>query len=234
MISNDIDFDAPRRQLAARTRTQIAGFLQASAAESLRDCLQREVPWTLAERSQGHSTTHTAADYAAMSQAQRQALHDAAYRQARDGFQFVYDSYMMVKAAREGRDPRLPLHAVLEFLNGGEFLDFARWLTGVPGINAVNAQATRYRPGHFLTRHQDEEKNEGRVFAYVINLTPRWDADWGGLLQFQDDAGDVLDTFAPRWNSLSIFRVPQSHSVSLVTPWAGEDRLAITGWFLKR
>ena len=234
MISNDIDFDPPRRQLAARTRTQIAGFLQASAAESLRDCLQREVPWTLAERSQGHSTTHTATDYAAMSQAQRQALHDAAYRQARDGFQFVYDSYMMVKAAREGRDPRLPLHAVLEFLNGGEFLDFARWLTGVPGINAVNAQATRYRPGHFLTRHQDEEKNEGRVFAYVINLTPRWDTDWGGLLQFQDDAGDVLDTFAPRWNSLSIFRVPQSHSVSLVTPWAGEDRLAITGWFLKR
>jgi Rps23 Pro-64 3,4-dihydroxylase Tpa1-like proline 4-hydroxylase len=31
-----------------------------------------------------------------------------------------------------------------------------------------------------------------------------------------------------------MFRVPQSHTVSLVAPWAGEDRLAITGWFLHR
>jgi Rps23 Pro-64 3,4-dihydroxylase Tpa1-like proline 4-hydroxylase len=37
-----------------------------------------------------------------------------------------------------------------------------------------------------------------------------------------------------RWNALSIFRVPQPHLVSLVSPWAGENRIAITGWFLAR
>jgi Rps23 Pro-64 3,4-dihydroxylase Tpa1-like proline 4-hydroxylase len=44
----------------------------------------------------------------------------------------------------------------------------------------------------------------------------------------------VTDTFMPRWNSLSLFRVPALHAVSLVAPWAGAERLAITGWLLAR
>ena len=126
------------------------------------------------------------------------------------------------------------LHDVLEFLNAPEFLLFARRLTGEPTIDRVSAQATRYRPGQFLTRHQDEDVSEGRVCAYVINLSRNWDSDWGGLLQFHDADKRLLDSFVPYWNHLSLFRVPQSHTVSLVSPWAGSDRLAITGWFLAK
>lgn len=234
MISNDLDFAPYRQQLAQRTRVQIPNFLQASAAERLRDCLQTEVPWTLALRENGQSRTIAAPEYAAMPEAARQRLQSAAYSAARTQFQFVYESYMMGRAAHEGRDPQLILHAILEFLNSEDFLGFARWFTSAEQINAVNAQATRYRAGHFLTRHIDEHSGEGRLFAYVINLTPRWDADWGGLLQFHDDSGQVIETLLPRWNSLSLFRVPQSHTVSLVAPWAGADRIAITGWFLHR
>ena len=41
----------------------------------------------------------------------------------------------------------------------------------------------------------------------------------------------MVDTFVPLWNSLSLFRVPQPHVVSLVEPWAGSPRYSITGWF---
>ena len=133
----------------------------------------------------------------------------------------------------EGRDPTLILHAILDFLNSEEFIAFARWLVNDPKITHVSAQATRYRPGHFLTRHQDKDPHEDRAYAYVINLTKNWHADWGGLLQFENDAGDVTQTFTPHWNSLSLFKVPQSHIVSLVSPFAIEDRLAITGWLLR-
>lgn len=234
MINNDLNLDTYRRQFTQRTRVQIQNFLQPDAAEKLRDCLQHEVPWTLAERSTGTSRTIPAPQYASMTAEERQALLDGSYGAARGRFQFAYDSYMMVKAAQEGRDPGLLLHVVLQFLNSPEFLEFARWFSGEPRIHAVNAQATRYRPGHFLTRHDDEDVQEGRVCAYVINLTPRWDPDWGGLLQFLGPEGGVSETFLPRWNSLSLLRVPQPHSVSLVAPWAGEDRLAITGWWLRR
>jgi len=84
-----------------------------------------------------------------------------------------------------------------------------------------------------LTRHQDNDQHEGRAYVYAINLTKNWSADWCGLLQFENDKGDVIQTFAPQWNSLSLFKVPQSHIVSLVSPFVNEDRLAITGWLLR-
>lgn len=233
MINNDLDFDGYRIDLAKHTRVQIPDFLQLDAAERLRSCLQNEVPWTLAERSDGLSKTIAAADYAAMDEQVRAEQLLKAYEKARTQFQFVYESYMMVKAAQEGRDPTLILHAILDFLNSEEFIAFARWLVNDPKISHVSAQATRYRAGHFLTRHQDKDQHEDRAYAYVINLTKNWHADWGGLLQFENDAGEVTQTFAPQWNSLSLFKVPQSHIVSLVSPFANEDRLAITGWLLR-
>lgn len=233
MINNDLDFDGYRIDLAKNTRVQISDFLQISAAERLRTCLQNEVPWTLAERSDGVSKTIPAVDYLAMDATRRSDHLNKAYERAKTQFQFVYESYMMVKASIEGRDPTLILHAILDFLNSEEFIAFARWLVNDPRITHASAQATRYRAGHFLTRHQDEDQHEDRAYAYVINLTKNWHSDWGGLLQFENDQGDVTQTFVPHWNSLSLFRVPQSHTVSLVAPFATEDRLAITGWLLR-
>jgi SM-20-related protein len=232
MINNNLDADFWKAQLAARSRVQIPDFLQPDAAERLRDCLAREVLWSLAERSDDASRTH-GREHALDGAAYREIL-DAAYRNARDAFQFVYDSYMLGRARAEGWDPDLPVHVVLDFVNSPEFIEFARYLTGDDAINAVNAQATRYRPGQFLTPHDDKHSGEGRRYAYVINLTRRWKAEWGGLLQFLDANGNVIDTLMPRWNALSIFKVPQLHLVTLVSPWAGEDRLSITGWFLVR
>lgn len=232
MINNALNLNLYRQQLVQSTRVQIPSFLQEDAAEKLHQCLLHDVPWALAERSNGVSHTLDAASYAAMTDQQRQELLANAYVRAQTEFQFSYDSYMMVRAAKEGWNPGLMLHAVLDFLNSPEFLLFARRLTGEPSIVAVSAQATRYRAGQFLTRHQDKEVHENRVCAYVINLTKHWDSDWGGLLQFHDEHNRLLESFVPYWNHLSLFRVPQSHSVSLVSPWAGEPRLAITGWFL--
>jgi SM-20-related protein len=232
MINNNLDVDFWKAQLATRSRVQIPDFLQADAAQVLHDCLARDVPWSLAERSDSAPRTHGREH--ALDDAAYQQVLEAAYRNARDSFQFVYDSYMLARARKEGWDPDLPVHVVLEFLNSPEFIEFARYLTGDDAITVVNAQATRYRPGQFLTPHEDIHSGEGRRYAYVINLTPRWQADWGGLLQFLDANGSVIDTLMPRWNALSIFKVPQMHQVSLVSPWAGEHRLAITGWFLAR
>ena len=233
MINNELDVDLWKTRLAARSRVQIPDFLQPGAAEALRDCLAHAVPWRVAERSD-NVAARTHGREGALDEAAYRDVLDAAYGNARTSFQFVYDSYMLGRARREGWDPNLPVHVVLDFLNSPEFIAFAQYLTGDASINEVNAQATRYRHGQFLTPHDDKHSGEGRRYAYVINLTPQWKADWGGQLQFLDADGSVIETLLPRWNALSIFRVPQMHHVSLVAPWAGEDRLAITGWFLAR
>ncbi|MBF6023156.1 2OG-Fe(II) oxygenase [Lysobacter niastensis] len=239
MISERIDPAFWRERLQRDGRVQIADYLQPAAAERLRDCLEREVPWTLALRDGSGARTIGHDTYAAMDEGIRAALLAQTAAGARlnaltgqGEFRFAYDSYMMVTAYQEGRDPGLVLHRVLELFNSPDYIAFVRALTGDARIRRVNAQATRYRPGHFLRFHTDEELSEGRLYAYVLNLSREWEADWGGLLQFIDKDGQVADTFLPRWNTLSLFAVPAGHTVSMVAPWAQHDRLAITGWFL--
>jgi SM-20-related protein len=232
MLNNDLDLPHWRERLLRHGRVQIPDVLQAGALERLRRCLTDEVPWTLAlrdaadtSRTIGHAELQRlGAD--GLARLLAQAASDAA-----DRYGFAYESYMMVTAYLERRDPDLLLHRILEFLNSPAFIGFTRALTGDPGIGRVSAQATRYRPGMFLKRHNDLEPAEGRRYAYVINLGEAWAADWGGLLQFLDDDGNVVDSFVPRPNSLSLFKVPAWHCVSLVAPWALQPRLAITGWW---
>ena len=126
--------------------------------------------------------------------------------------------------------PHPELFAVLSFLNSPAFLTFVRRLTGDERPVFCDAMATRYLPGHFLTAHDDEAPGENRLYAYVLNLTGRWRADWGGMLLFLDDQDHVAEGYVPAFNALNIFRVPQRHAVSFVTPYAGAARLSITGW----
>lgn len=224
MINNDLDPAQARRELHARGRVQVRDFLQPDAAERLHACLRDDVPWHVAERGRPNRPAP------AFGQPDP-ALDDAYARAASDGFHFAYDRYLMVEALKEGRDPDLLLHAVVPFFNGPEFLEFIRWFGNDPAINMVGAQATRYRPGQFLRQHDDRHEDEGRRYAYVLNLSRDWEADWGGLLQFVDARGSVVETFVPRFNSLSLFKVPYAHLVTPVAPWAREPRLAITGWW---
>lgn len=223
MISNELDFRPYRQQLAQQGRVQVPDFLQPDAAERLADCLRREVPWVTAERGLPDSPAWTG-------EVARQRM-PAAYRRAAEGFHFVYDRYLMVEAAKTGRDPHLVLHAVLQFFNSPAFLGFIREFTGDAELAMVGAQATRYLPGQFLRAHDDQHVDEARRYAYVLNLSRDWQADWGGLLHFLDGDDRPIDSFLPRFNSLSLFKVPAMHHVGVVAPWALQPRLAITGWW---
>ena len=231
MINNDLLLEPWRARLRAHGRVQIPGFLQEPSALRLHQCLSEEVPWETAQRSdavlaEGQDRRPPPGS------AEHEAALAATCLRAREGFEFYFDRYRMIDARRDGTDPQLVLHAVVDFLNSPQFLDFARQLTGDPAIRMVSAIGVRYRAGHFLRAHNDLANDENRAFAYVINLSRQWSPDWGGLLHFLDpEQRRVVDTFTPLWNSLSLFRVPQPHVVSLVAPWAGSARYSITGWF---
>lgn len=233
MINPDLDFDHWRQVFARHERAQIPLILDEASAARLHACLHREVPWTLAYREEGDSRVLDYQPYQALGEKEKIQRLEQLQNEARGQYGFAYDSYMMVDAYREQRDPALLLNVILEFLNSVDFLTFARGLTGLPEIRRVSAQATRYLPGHFLKRHNDLDAERNRLVAYVFNLTRDWHADWGGLLHFLDDCDNVIDTFIPHYNSLSLLRVPQMHMVSLVAPWAEAERLSITGWFMR-
>lgn len=232
MLNPALDFPRYWETFARTGRVQMRDILQPDIAQRLHQCLHDEVPWQVALRdSDGVSRLVPLGGSGEPSSPEYREIIGTASRNATAKYGFVYESYMMVKALQEGRDPGLLLHSVLSYFNSAPFLDFCRTVADNASIRRVSAQATRFRPGMFLKTHSDIDSTDGRAVAYVINLSKRWQPDWGGLLHFLDRDGQVVDTFQPVFNSLSLFRVPAPHFVSMVTPWSEEPRLSITGWW---
>ncbi|MBM0170935.1 2OG-Fe(II) oxygenase [Altererythrobacter sp. C41] len=214
---------------ARNGRIRIPDFLQHGAAEALHAFLQA-APWWRTF-NQGERTWDLGPEsIEVLTPEQASQLEQAIHEGARKGFQYVYETVRVSEQSSERSERGFPVDRLLEAMNTAPALEMWRELTGDPDVGLVDGQATRYLPGHFLTRHDDDVEGKNRVAAYVLNLSPEWAPEWGGLLQFHDAAGEVTGAMVPGFNVLNLFRVPQSHSVSIVAPFAPAPRYSITGW----
>ncbi len=211
-------------------RVHIPDVLTPESAKQVHRCLERETEFCAVTRN-GDGYVRVGPD---ASPGQEAEMMNKAYGAARDGFHYLYDNHPMSHEGEAYPDPSHPLAAITGFLNSAPVLDFARRVTGSAAIAFAEAQATRYRAGHFLNLHDDNYGGHKRVAAYVLNMTPNWRLDWGGALLFLDWSGHVAEGYAPTFNALNIFTVPQPHLVGLVSPFAGAHRLSVTGWFRSR
>jgi len=235
MLNSKLDVPALAAEFREKGRIQIADIFSVDVAESLHQCLQDEIPWRLScwdntRDDPDQAVTITQDKMAAMRGEQRIGFLGEVLRQARDQFQYLYQSFDLVLGHRAGEKPDLYAYKLMKYLAGDEFFNFARSLTGDQEISYIDGHATRYVARHFLKEHSDESPFERRRFAYVIGLTRDWNADMGGLTQFMDDEGSVVDCFVPTFNTLIVFAVPTKHLVSYVPEWVFGERLSITGW----
>ena len=229
-LNPKLDLAGYARAFARNGVVQIPNILEPQAAEALAEVLTRGTPWELAlSTADGGAETIPGPRLREMGPQGLRPKVEAVVNQARQGFAFVYLCYPMIEALVQGRDPGHPLHAMTEFLNTPEFRGLGASVIGDPGVSKVDAQATWYRPGDFLTLHDDAGKGE-RLAAYTLGFTKGWRPDWGGQLLFHDDAGQITRGLAPGFNVLTLFKVPRLHSVAPVASYAGAPRLSITGW----
>lgn len=220
-------------RLARTGRVQIPGFLEAAAAQPLLDEARGRTPFqTVTTNSQGHVDL-PAAWIESLTPAQKADFGRAVQDSATSRFQYLYDNYPIWDENEAGR-LKGRWAELLAFLNSEAFLGWARRFTGEPRIDFCDAQVTRYRRGHFLTTHDDGIEEKNRFFAYVLNLSPAWRIDWGGLLMFHGGDGHVAEAFTPAFGALNLLKVPAPHSVSQVALSAGDDRISVTGWLRGR
>src|SRR5487761_525608 len=171
MLNPALDIPSLAAEFRQKRRIQIRDVMLPDVAENLYQCLEREVPWGMAYIDGEQSTLLAADQLATFSQADWMNLNSKVQVRAVDKFQFIYNSYMMITAYKEKRDPALALHTMVEFINAPPFLDLMRRVAGVPNIIKADAQATRYIAGHFLKKHNDQMGSQYRMAAYVLNLT---------------------------------------------------------------
>ena len=220
--------------LARFGRAHLPGVLPEATARALHASLEREIPYRR-HFAAGERHVSTPMDaFEAQQEAWRTDVYAAVRATAAAGFAYLFDNYPLAEELEAGSRLGTAVEQVYDALNAPAGLDWLRRITGDPRCAYVDAQATRFLPGHFLTSHDDGVEGKDRLFAYVLNLTPVWRADWGGLLLFTDGDGHVAEGYTPAFNALNLLRVPQAHLVSEVASYAPAPRLSVTGWIRAR
>lgn len=215
----------------AHRRLHIPGILTSRSATEALAALKPTLDWTRSIHvDAGEDVDIPAAMFEALPLDEKERVERELSDSSTDNLQYMFDTVRISARLKRGEAVDTDLGAVHAFLNSQIFLDFVRALTGDVRPDFCDVMATRYLPGHFLTAHGDEHPTEHRLYAYVLNLTPVWRADWGGVLMFLDEDGHVSEGYVPSFNSLNIFQVPQTHAVSMVSRLARGPRLSFTGW----
>lgn len=211
---------------------QIPNIFEDETANAIASVLQAQTPWRLLMTNEHDEPLHfTRDEWNALPDEARTARLKDVMKRASQNRGFYYYTYPMIEAYMRGWDKGTPLHQMTELINGPDFLNLGRQITGVSGIVKADAHACEYRPGHYLTRHIDYGADFERRAAYVLGFTRGWQPDWGGLLLFLKENQDIDHGFLPRFNNLTIFDINYLHTVTQVSTFAGAPRHTITGWF---
>jgi Rps23 Pro-64 3,4-dihydroxylase Tpa1-like proline 4-hydroxylase len=218
---------------ARKGRVHIPNLFAEADARRLFDALAFRTPWRLMLIHDG-AIEMTQQQWGAMPEEQRKRIDAEVIAAGKVRFEGRFLSYRFSDEGEIYAGDPPELAALSRFLNGEAFIRFVRQVTGADEIAFADAQATLYRPGDFLHPHDDIFDIKKRHAAYVLNMTPNWKPEFGGLLAFVDSNGHIDEAFAPTWNALNLLRVPQRHFVSSVAAFGNEGRYSITGWLRRR
>ena len=222
-----VNVKATQQEYAKDKRTRIFDVLDMEIAGELAMKLHGELNYSNAYVQNGEFKSSTPEQLSALSKTEQESFTKNLFAEASKGVGFFYGRHEL------GSNPSDNgiIQQCFQWLNSPKTIDAIKQISGIKDIVAASAQATRYYPGHFLTRHNDINASEQRRVAYVLNLTPDWHPDWGGLLQFYKNDGTPRDAWSPLFNTLALFDVSHVHAVTYVAPYAIKPRLSITGWF---
>lgn len=231
MLNPKLDIPALAAEFAKTGRIRVKDVLESGVADQIA-AEMTQLPMQVFCATGGGVAVIDPADLASWDRARQAELQRALAQAASKAEGFAYLGYRMTEAWQAGA-PDTALGRLHSELRREATLDVIRRITGAATFDDVFAQATDYRPGHYLTRHLDDPKGELRKFAFVLGVTKTWDPDWGGLLQFYNDAAEPTYSYSPGFNTLDLFDVRHVHSVTLVAPFALNPRQAVSGWFVK-
>lgn len=231
-LNSALDVSALARTFERDRRVQVKAFLSGDGAARLYEALRNRNDWTQVLSGEDKAIDLSRAVRSAMSEKQQLALDQAVYAGARYGFQYRYESIRITDSSNSNSSDIL--ENFTRWLSSAAVIEFLKSVTGDAAVTFVDAQATAYSPGDFLTGHDDAVSGKYRRAAYVFNLTPIWRIEWGGLLLFHSAVDETTYGLRPSFNTLNLFAVPQMHSVSEVTKAAPYRRYSITGWLREK
>lgn len=229
-LNPDISLARAAKAFARTGVAVIENALDFECAAALASAMTDAPGFNLVTRIENRHRDFDAAAMAALAPDPRARFEQLVADEARAGFQYLYETFPLYDAGRQGRALAPAFKGGLHLVQSPEFLAFARKVCWSEQISFADAQLTRFQPGHFLSEHDDDVAGKQRVAAYVLQLCRGWRADYGGVLNFLTPDGEIRRGLVPGFNRLVVFSVPRPHAVSAVASFAPRPRLAMTGW----
>jgi len=230
VINNDFEISAAKKAFTEAGRCRIDDFLEPDLAERLHTELSEGMNYDVAYACSPTPKLVSTAEWQAMKAPTRAALTGQLKARASEGQGFLYCTYLAKRrVGATSRDDEF-ITSIFSFWGGEVMRKLVADLTNLT-VQGAESQFTRFTAGQYLTRHRDTLVGNTRRLAFVLSLSKGWHPDWGGLLHFYDDGGEIQETWIPRFNTLQIFDIQQIHGVSLVAPCAPRGRYSLTGWF---
>ena len=232
-LNPDLDVAALAEAFALKRRLHLPCVLTPDSANAVAEVLEAETRWKTTVAAGGAFFELPLNGRVAEDPAKQSWLDEAAVDGTNPLPQYIFDNRRLgldrvgLDDGREGSDAA---DAVVDWLNSEEALGFLRAITGDDRIDLCDAQASRYRPGHVLTAHNDVSAGKNRLYGYVLNFSRDWRPDWGGNLLFYGPDGHIEHGWTPAFNALNLFAIPTRHAVTQVASFAARDRLSIVGW----
>jgi len=227
-INPELDRDAIRREYDEVGRVRIYGLLSVGAVELYEHLCERD-DWIHLVCTDDGILELDPEDKARLSAEEWAKIEARGHERVRGDFQYRYHALRVPPPDEErGRTDLVTQFA--RAMRSDAMLDLLRDVTGYDKLSFADGQATAYDHGDYLTGHDDGVEGKNRLAAYVFGLTPYWRIEYGGLLLFHGLNDRTVEGNVPRFNCLDLFKVPQQHSVSVVTPAAPHRRYAVTGW----
>jgi Rps23 Pro-64 3,4-dihydroxylase Tpa1-like proline 4-hydroxylase len=159
------------RVFRAAGRVHIPEFLDVASAARIHRALAVETPWRAVLFDGREHRELEVASLSELPARERKAIIAHVDAAASRGFSYRYASFRLYENWQHGLHRDAWLMRVLEFLNSPPFLELMRRVTGDLLIGYADAQATKYGPGDFLTRHDDRiDGKDRRAALNALNL----------------------------------------------------------------
>lgn len=237
-LNPNMNIEQLKQQFQLRKRLRIENILTTESADYILENLQQTAWHLVHSTDQEAPKTYNAQQLSDLSEHDLEQIFTGVNQRASKSYQFIYKYFPIINAITSGELPETSmLFQLAQFLNGTEFMKFARELTGDNQLVKIDPQASLYEKGHFLSVHDDTANNRTsgdhslRRFAVVLGFTKNWSPNWGGQTMFFDsDTSHIAESWNPGFNCLTIFEVPTLHNVNYVTPFAEGGRYSVTGW----
>ena len=234
LLNTAADIKTAGARFAEQGRTLIPDFLAPDFADELAAELLQEPDWNLVFRDNDRHYDLHRSQWQALTGENYRLLRERVVALGQREFQYWYHNIPLFDMVDQGLPLGEQAQQLFTLLQSTDFIDRMRRVTGVERIDFADCQATRFGEGSFLSSHDDEVAGKNRHAAFVLGLSREWRPDWGGLLTFPEADSGTGEYFLPGFNCLYLFRVPQPHLVSMVSPLATGERLSITGWLRSR